>query len=291
MSACEWTIDYSRCGSDRDQKRREANPQLISSAEDMATELLDRWTGGVFGLCPFVVRPCRTAAPEHATARAMTGSLRDSSEADFARAVIGNRRAPFQPVMLGGKWFNLSCGRCGMECKCGSGTDSIALPHPLHEVTRVRIDGKEIPASSYRTVQNYLVRIDGGSWPTSQDLTRPATENGTFEIEFTWGRPVPIGGQIAAGALANEIFKALCDDEDCRLPERVQTVTRQGVTVGFADDFAGLEDGKTGIWLVDAWVSSVRTMRRPSRVYSPDLPHRQPTAVKGTYAQIRRGNQ
>ena len=75
---------------------------------------------------------------------------------------------------------------------------------------------------------------------------------------------------VAAGVLALELAKAACMDRDCALPARLQTVTRQGVTVQVQDDFDEMQEGRTGIWLVDSWVTSIRKPRQLARAYNPD---------------------
>jgi hypothetical protein len=54
------------------------------------------------------------------------------------------------------------------------------------------------------------------------------------------------------------------------LPERVQTITRQGVTVGFLDPQDFLEKGRTGITMIDLWLRSVnpRGISRRARMYA-----------------------
>src|SRR3546814_20637846 len=75
--------------------------------------------------------------------------------------------------------------------------------------------------------------------------------------------------------LAVERAKAACNDKSCGLPRRVQSVTRQGVTVAVLDAFDNIDEGHTGIWLIDSWVASVVRRPRKMRVLHPDrMPHR-----------------
>src|SRR3546814_4772015 len=50
---------------------------------------------------------------------------------------------------------------------------------------------------------------------------------------------------ISAGRLANELAKAACNDKSCGLPQRVQSITRQGVTVAVLDSFDDIDTGHT----------------------------------------------
>src|SRR5699024_472918 len=134
----------------------------------------------------------------------------------------------------------------------------------------VRIDGNVLPDSAYRVdYGNILIRTDGQTWPAVQDMLADPSELNTFEVTYKRGIEVPAGGQFAAGVLACELAKAYCGDQTCELPKRVQTVTRQGVTVGFMDQFEGLEEGKTGIWSIDSWIASVNRVGTFASVMSP----------------------
>jgi hypothetical protein len=112
---------------------------------------------------------------------------------------------------------------------------------------------------------------DPSALPTA-DEDNPAAN--TFQITYQRGVPVPTGGQLAAGLLACEYAKALCNDSSCQLPKRVQSISRQGVTVAAVlDSFDDIDTGHTGIWLIDSWVASVTKSapRWPSRVYNVDM--------------------
>lgn len=68
--------------------------------------------------------------------------------------------------------------------------------------------------------------------------------------------------------------KAACGADDCALPSRLQSVTRQGVQVDVVDSWQDLKDGQTGLWLVDTWVQSVVRPARRATVSSPDFRRR-----------------
>ncbi len=264
--ACGWDLDYSSCeADDRDKKfLSELAPELKELVEDMATDLLSRWTGGVFGPCPYVIRPCRNAT-DHGR------SLREFTAASTRRTA----GATWSSVVIEGRPYALGCGQCGSRCACVDGVRALDLPWPVHSILRVEIDGETVPAEAYRVDEGRrLVRQDGGTWPLTQDLLAAPGEPDTFVIEYERGLPVPAGGRVAAGALAMEFAKAMCNDSSCRLPERLQTVSRQGVTVTMLDGFEDLAEGRTGIWIVDSWVASVVNPPRPATVRSVDVPRR-----------------
>lgn len=145
---------------------------------------------------------------------------------------------------------------------------------PAAEIVSVEVDGAVLPSGAYR-LDNHtlLVRQDGDLWPYRQDMDRPLGEPGTWGVTVKVGEAVPIGGQMAAGKLACELAKAACGAEKCELPKRVQSLSRQGVSIQMMlDTFDDLDKGRTGIWIIDSWVASVT---RPDEVgfavASPDV--------------------
>lgn len=271
---CSWPIIYTDCsGPSVDDGLADAGPAEVGppsvtaslpqeAAERMAVEFLWAWTGERFGLCSLSLRPVREPCRRLATFRGLPRGA--STDARFGPGVWTDAG----PLAVGG----LSCGSCvTRECGCLESRDLI-LPGPVAAVDEVRIDGETLDPSAYVVYDHSrILRIDGSHWPSRQDLAAdPATDPHTFEITYWRGVPVPVGGQVAAGILAREFAKALCNDSSCALPQRVQTVTRQGVTVAVLDEFKNVERGRTGLWAVDSWVASVTRPRRPAKVYSPD---------------------
>jgi len=112
-----------------------------------------------------------------------------------------------------------------------------------------------------------LPRSHGGGWG-----------GGAFAVTYRQGLEVPAGGRWAAGAYACELLAA-CMGGDCELPQRVQTLTREGVTMSFLDPMEFLDHGRTGVAATDTWIASVNPhgLVAPSTVYSPDMP--QPRTV------------
>ena len=250
MAVCTWPVDYSSCSTAFEGVSVEERAKV----EAMATEYLSAWAPG-FGLCDTVVRPCRT-----------------DCDASTQQSTFGGHPPLWRPVLVGGRWYNLTCSTCLSDvCGCDLGAKGLTLPGPVHEVTDVTIDGVPLPSDAYVVYDhNTLVRLDGDVWPACQDLAADATEAGTFEVSYQRGRPVPVAGQVAAGVLAEQFYLALCGSSKCQLPQRVQTITRQGVTVAMLDSFEDVGKGHTGIWLIDSWLASVTSPPRPSTVLSPD---------------------
>lgn len=247
------------------------DPAVAEMIESAATEYLWNWTGKQFGTCEVTLRPCRKACGDWWT------TYRGFRWQGVQLPWFGGWGAgPVNPALIGGAWYNLPCG-CEGECSCGP-IYEIELPGPVASVVEVVLGGVALPSSAYR-IDNFrrLVRLDGHDWPVCQDMDADPAVPGTntFAVTYSIGREVPAGGQIAAGKLACEMAKAACGSSNCQLPQRLQTITRQGITTAFLDSFTEMyTEGTTGLWLVDSWVGSINgpsRRRGPGRVASPDV--------------------
>lgn len=149
---------------------------------------------------------------------------------------------------------------CPVLCRTGPGSCTgpwaLELPGPVDKVVDVTVDGVSVDPATYRLDPDGVLVRENGAWPSTQDMQAPAGAPGTFVVRYMRGHQVPDGGAIAAGRLASELYKASCGDSSCELPSRVQSITRQGVTVAMLDQFEDLGDGHTGIWLIDAWTAA-----------------------------------
>ncbi len=262
VGACDWPIVYPATCTVLDG----LSPEQREAYEQAAADYLWRWTGQTFGLCPVSIRPCRADCDQGGKWFWGNGPFPPG----FATDNLGGR---WTPALINGTWVNLGCGSCGSDgCSCDF-VPSVRLPGPMAAVDQVLVDGAALPQDSYR-IDNavLLVRTDGGDWPSCQDMAAATTEINTWQVDYQLGQPVPIGGQVAAGALACELAKAAVGDSSCQLPRRVQTIARQGVTMSFLDSMEDLDKGRTGIWLIDSWVASVMNPPRASTVRSPDIP-------------------
>lgn len=179
-----------------------------------------------------------------------------------------------------GRWW----GGSGCGCGCG-GVSEIILPgYPVVDVTEVLIDGEVVAEARYRVDDRqrlvYQPELDGDGerrgWPCCQRLSRAAGEEGTWSVEYVHGQEPPLGGVRAAAALGCQLALSClpADDElgkKCRLPKRVTSITRQGVTLAIIDPLTLFADGLTGLPEVDLWVQSVikGDQRRRGRVFVP----------------------
>jgi hypothetical protein len=228
----------------------EATDAIKDSAIAAASFVLWALGGRRHGLCSTTIRPCRAD---------VVGAL------DVAWGEWGTG---YHPALISGEWFNI----CGHKRSCGcTALSEIRLPWgPTGAVSEVKIDGTALATTAYRVDdRRLLVRLDGEAWPACQDLLLDDSEPGTFSITFTHGVPLDDMAPQAAGELACEFVKSRIGGK-CRLPERVQTITRQSVTWTLLDPQQFLTEGRTGLYFVDLWLAAVNPTAQPeeSHVWS-----------------------
>lgn len=257
MSQCgTWIEDLSGvCPCSED----DFAPGVLADWALVATELLYRLSGQQYpGVCVDKIRPCRN--PGVAV-----------QSVDYV-ASGGSR-----PLVWHG-----GCVDCsgGIGCGC-TAHDAVRLPHvPVRQITEVKIDGVALTADDYRLVdRRWLIRSNGAAWPCCNDLAKLDTEEGTFSVAYTFGNRPPAGGEQIAGILACELAKGCAGDESCRLPRRTQQITREGISMTIVDPYDFFDQGRTGLYEVDAWL----------RAQNPGSVDRAGKAINpGTYGRARR---
>lgn len=220
-------------------------------ATNYATLILWAATGRRFGLCPIRVRPC--------------GARHDGSS--MWGYIQGDDRGWRPFVDPTGTWRN--CG-CGSSHGCAPASE-VLLPGPVNQVLEVYQDGVLVDPASYR-VDNFswLVRTDGGAWPQYANLS---TDADRFEVLYVRGTPVPPVLLEAAETVACEFAKSF-KSQDCRLPARITSLSRQGVQMSALDTDSLTRRGLTGIPEVDQVIVALNPygLRSQPRVITPDLP-------------------
>lgn len=233
-----------------------------------AAAILRRLTAGVFNTCPITIRPCRRNCPP-----------------ERYRYLGDPLGLPWQPAMLDGKVYNLTCGVCRDTCGC-SAISEVILDPPAYSIMQVKVDGKVLPYTAYRVDDwRRLVRLDGGSWPECQKIDRPDTEPDTWSVTYWTGTPPDPGAWFALTDLAVEFWKA-CQGKECALGVNVRQVARQGITYDVDTVYESIREGRTGLKRVDLWIYSVNPhgLRRRMSVYSPDIVHGRRTTWPTTTA-------
>lgn len=256
---CSWALETACCP---DWDTTDANTRALGTA--WATYLLWALTGRRYGPCSVKLRPCAQKCDVFQGYMTWPVGNPGSSGAGMPWMI---------PFVDNGTWRNCGCaGVCSCRARC-----EIPLPGPVARVDEVLIDGAVLDPGSYR-VDSYrgqpvLVRTDGECWPECQDMGLADDAVGAFTVTYQRGVDVPRAGQIAAGKLACEFIKA-CEGGDCRLPDQLASLSRNGVEVEVADPTELLENGLTGVADVDLWIRAVNPARKAmrSRVLSGDLP-------------------
>lgn len=234
------------------------------SALWLASTYLWAATGRRFGTCPIVVRPGSSGRTE-------TPLYRDYA----VQPGLGSLGLPGGPFLFGGKWFNAGC----VTACCGSAGCAVVLRGPVASVTEVVIGDEVVPQSAYRVDVGggvwLLVRTDGECWPSCQDFTADAGEEGSFSVEYEIGTVLPEALAIATAMLACQYAQFLSTGA-CKLPSKMTRLSRQGVEIELEPvNPAGDQVGtSTGIREVDAVIAALNPGRRkaPPVILSPDMP-------------------
>jgi len=222
-------------------------------------------TGRRFSECETIVRPCGRWCESNGGSYGWFWSY-----------------GTWQPFILDGLWRNCWCGT-GPGCQSCDPNCQIWLPGPVSEVTEVSISGSPVVTGSYRLDATdgawWLVRqeVDGVNdcWPESQDMNRALGEEDTWSVTYTKGIPVPAVLNDAAGILQVEWARA-CTGGVCRLPSRVQNLTRQGISLSTVNIDTLLDRGLTGITEVDQVIASYNPfgLKGRPRISSWESQHR-----------------
>jgi len=124
--------------------------------------------------------------------------------------------------------------------------------------------GLILDPSSYYLVDHSTIHIVAGT---------PWTPCNT-EITYSYGSLPPVAGRMAARLLALEFAKLWAGDDDCALPQRITSVSRQGVSYTILDQQDFIQELRTGLYAVDLFIKSVNPdgARAKAKVFSPDTP-------------------
>ncbi len=147
-----------------------------------------------------------------------------------------------------------------------AGTRYLRMRHtPVLSVTSVEVGNDVLDPSEY-AVSNYASLVMGSRkcW----NLTKGVT------VTYKHGVNPPEAGRAAALHLANELELGFSGSDECSLPQRVSSVQRQGISYDILDPQQFVEDGKTGIYIVDMFIHSAnpgKAVKKP-KIFSVDDP-------------------
>lgn len=250
---CNWTVEGTCC----DDVWEAASAELQTAAAEFGAFTMWAATGRRFGPCERTVRPC--------------GRQCDNCQQGWYWA-----DGVMFPYILNGIWRNCWCGNNGDGCCTCAPRCQVYLPGPVASipVTGVSVDGVVISDDSWRVDNGkWLVRTDGDCWPDCQDYNLDNGGTNTFQVTYFKGLAVPSILARAAGELACEWIKS-CQGSACRLPQRVQSIVRQGVTISMVDVDTILRNGWTGVDTVDQIIAQFNPygLRSRMKIASPDEP-------------------
>ncbi len=250
---CNWEVDTSCCST-----WDSYDTETQTAAMEYGALVVWAGTGRRFGLCERTIRPC--------------GRTVSDLSAPYGYYWADGT---WMPYIFNGVWRN--CAGCGADFGCCSCQPrcQVWLPTPAYSIpaTGITVGSDIIPVDAWRIDNGqWLVRTDGECWPECQDFNTDSGDD-FFQVTYFKGQPVPQVLLSAAGELACEWAKA-CTGADCRLPARVTSISRQGVSVSMVDIDVLLRDGLTGVPTVDQVMLAFNPYRLTSqmRIDSPDWP-------------------
>lgn len=263
---CSLTVDTACCTD-----WASYSTELQTAAAEYGALLVWASTGRRFGLCTKTVRPCR----------------RDCEDCGSTFGYYWSD-GTWMPYLMNGVWRNCYCGS-GAGCQTCRSSCQVWLEPPVNSIVSVYFSGSGIVDPTTYRVDDYqwLVRQgpavsgsgDTDCWPIMNNFNMPASgagepfDNSAWQVTYLQGVPFPRVLSQAAGELACEYAK-MCLGQACRLPNRMTSLSRQGVTASMVSVEELLDNGLTGVPTVDNVIRAFNPYRLVSRmkIASPDLP-------------------
>ncbi len=167
------------------------------------------------------------------------------------------------------------CGCAGLasrECGCCGIPEVMPGAGPIAEIQQIKIDGVVLAPSAYQIADdNYIARIDGGTFPCCQNHRLADTEPDTFSISYTAGADPPIEATMAAASLACDLYSA-CTGGECAIPIGVASLVREQVSYSFAiTELNALQAGFTGNRLADLFLATYGKAPSEAEIWSPGM--------------------
>lgn len=155
------------------------------------------------------------------------------------------------PALIAGSMYNLP--------RLTDGQRELRLRNtPVRSVKSVTFLGRDLDPSEFSLRNSsYLVRRNALPW-----ILDPMHE---LSVTYTYGTPPPAAGKRAAIRLANELILSDKGSAACALPERIQSVARQGVSYTIMDPQEFISNGKVGIYEIDLFLAAVNPYKAKKR--------------------------
>jgi hypothetical protein len=246
-------VSWITVGDLADQVAVANNPQLAADAVEAASFVLFHLSGRKYG-------GVRTTTEEyHQIGLDQIG----------LSSYYGPNRLPLPgdggyPLMYPELRYGIITNRVGGICGgCGC-THLLRLRGgPVLSVASLKIGETTLDLADYDIYDYSFVAAPNRCWGLCDDAT----------VTYTFGAQPPALGRIAAKAMADQYVMAMVGDEECALPQRVTQISRQGMSWTLLDPQDFLDKGRTGIYQVDLFLTTVNPdgARLRSRVFSPDM--------------------
>ena len=240
---------------------------------------------GSYARTEFALEACQTASYLlwAMSGRKFTGTTIVTER--YTCVLRNNRMGPStktnSPVLFGGDVYNIPSGDYDEYSELtadGLSPDArIRLRgRPVVRVIALRNKvGTIIDPSKYYLVDHSTIHVSAGT---------PWTPCNT-EITYEYGTPVPVAGRMAARTMALEFAKLWAGDDDCALPQRITSVSRQGISYTILDNQEFIDELRTGLYAVDLFLKTTNpdNARRKAKVFTPDVPRARRYTAKPLY--------
>lgn len=183
-------------------------------------------------------------------------------------------RWPATPTLDAGAIRNVGSAACGCQGVSGGRHTRLRLRGtPVRRVQSVRGPSGELDPGTYRVENSGLLRLDDAAPCDVDGLT----------VTYTYGTGLPSGAKVAARLLAAELLRSWSGDDECRIPDRVTNVSREGMSMTIMDKQDFIDDLRTGIYEIDLFLRAANPdrARKKARVFSPDIPKAYRTTANG----------
>ena len=141
--------------------------------------------------------------------------------------------------------------------------------NPVTQVHSVVQNGEVLDPSTYTLYNHRFIKMD---YPA--DWRSLCSCQDGVDVDYSFGANPPAAGRLAASTLANELLILLGEGQSmaCRIPERVRSVSREGISFDMIDPQEFMDDGRTGIWEVDLFIRTANPARakKQPRLLSPN---------------------
>ena len=144
---------------------------------------------------------------------------------------------------------------------------------PVHEVHSVSYGNAVLDPTEYILFNKRFLKLSNGA------IWNYACDQRGITVDYSYGMMPPSAGRLAASTLANELLILLGENSNsaqCRIPERVTSVSREGISFDMVNPMEFKDEEKTGIWEIDLFIrtSNPSRAKKQPRLLSASDPRR-----------------